>query len=223
MDKFNRRVSRKAQTRKMLLGLLAFALCAGCFLALFIFGNVGALWVIGIYVFGVTLWVLTQWKDLAGNHRLWLSGLKVQSNQGPGFSAFEVEAIAKLLAQMGPDARVLSKHFAGAEVFARYNSGTGSVTSFRSATPQGVTVDVAECVSWFVVDGVDGVVGGRVWADQDGVIATLEFFTGGRDTSHLDWTDVAFEPAEIGSARPSIPSTPPIGLEPRWIQYRPEH
>jgi len=223
MNKFNRRVSRKAQMRKILLVLLAFTLCAGCFLALFIFGNAGALWVIGIYVFGVTLWVLTQWKDLAVNYRLWLSGLKVQSHQGPGFSALEVEAIAEFLAHIGPDAQALSRHFAGAEVLARYNSGTGSVTSFRSTMPHGATADLAGCVSWFVVDGVDGVVGGRFWKDQDGVITTLEFFTGGRDTSHLDWTAVSFEPAIVGRARPLIPSTPPIGLEPRWVRYRPEH
>lgn len=223
MDKFNRRVSRKAQARKILFILLALSLCAACFLALFIFGNAGAMWVIGILAFGLTLATLTQWKDLSRNYRLWLSGLRIQSPQGPGFSSLEVEAIRNLLGQVGAEAEALNRHFAGAEVFARYNSGAGSVTSFRSATPSKVSADIAPCVAWFAVDGVDGPVGSRLWADQDGVITSLEFFTGGRDTSHLDWTSVSFGPPPAGCERPPVPSTPPIGLEPKWIRYRPDH
>ena len=46
MDKFARRPDARANRRKLFYFLLAFSLPAGCFSALFAFGNAGALWVL---------------------------------------------------------------------------------------------------------------------------------------------------------------------------------
>lgn len=202
--------------------MAAFGLCAGCFLALSLFGNAAAPWVIGVLVCGVTLFSLIRLGAVVTNIRLWLSGMAVQSEPGPGFSALEVAAIQDLLAQAGPEAQALGRHFAGAEVVERYNSGTGNVTTIRSATPHPVLSDAVAGLAWFHVDGVSGIVGARFWVDQKGLVTLLEFFTGGEGTARLDWTRARFEPASGGAPRPTPPSMPPIVSEPRWIRYRPE-
>lgn len=222
MDRFGRRSRGKGKARSALVFLLAFGLCAGCFLALFIFGNAGALWVLGIYAFGLTLWILVQGKDAEGNNRLWLSSLKVQSPQGPGFSALEVEAINAFLAQIGPEMQDLRSHFAGSEVVSRYNSGAGGVTRFHSATPRRFVGDLERSVSWFEVEGIRSVVGARFWADDDGMVTLLEFFVGGENTARVVWTEAPFRPAGPERERPSIPQIRPIESEPRWVRYRPD-
>lgn len=220
---FGRRSNRKGKARSVVLFLLAFGLCAGCFLAMFIFGNAGALWVLGVYAFVLTLWILIQWKNVEGNNRLWLSSLKVQSPQGPGFSALEVEAVNEFLAQMGADAQDLRRHFAGSEVVARYNSGAGGVTRFHSATPHRFIGDLERSVSWFELEGIRSVVGARFWTDDNGMVTMLEFFVGGEDTSRVAWTETPFRTAGPERERPSIPQTPPIESEPRWVRYRPDY
>lgn len=217
-----RRASRKGKARSVVLFLLAFGLCAGCFAAMFLFGNAGALWVLGVYAFGLTLWILNQWKNAEGNHRLWLSGLRGQSEQGPGFSALEAEAINELLLQMGTEGQGLRRHLAASEVVARYNSGAGCVTTFRSPAPHEAIGDLGKYVTWFELADLHCAVGARLWSDDDGLVTTLEFFTGGEDTRRLNWIEVAFRSAGPERERPSIPQMRPIQVEPRWVRYRPD-
>lgn len=223
MDKFDRGPSARARKRQALAALLAFGLCAGCFAVMIAFGNTGGLWVLGIYIGGLVMLGVSQWRAMTRNHRLWLSGLNAQSQQGPGFSTLEIAAISDLFARAGPDEGNLRHHFSTSEVVARYNSGAGSVTTFRSDSPR-ATPDLAqETPSWFRVEGVVSVVGCRFWADSDGLLTTIEFFTGGEDTSALDWTAVTFDyAAEDEMGRPAIPEIQPVASEPRWIRYRPE-
>lgn len=222
MDKFNRRPSSRARKRQLLVVLLAFGLCAGCFAAMIAFGNAGGLWVLGVYVCGFVILGVSQWKAVMRNHRLWLTGLKTQTHQGPGFSTLEIAAISDLFARAGPDDRDLRRHFNTSEVVARYNSGAGSVTTFRSDSPRATSGLAQEAPSWFRVEGLASVVGCCFWADSDGLLTTIEFFTGGEDTSALDWTAVTFDYADDEMARPSVPQTSPVATEPRWIRYRPE-
>ena len=222
MDKFDRRPNSRARKRQILAALLAFGLCAGCFAVMIAFGNAGGLWVLGVYIGGLVMLGVSQWKAVTRNHRLWLAGLNAQSQQGPGFSTLELAAISDLFARAGPDERNLRQHFNTSEVVARYNSGAGSVTTFRSDSPR-ATPDLAqEAPSWFRVEGLTSVVGCRFWADSDGLLTIIEFFTGGDDTSALDWTAVTFDHADDEMARPSVPQAPPVASEPRWIRYRPE-
>lgn len=222
MDKFNRRPSARGQARRLLVALLAFLLCGGAFAALFAFGNQAAPWVLGVYAFGLTLGALSQWQALRRNHRLWVSGLKFQSHQGPGFSTLEAAAIGELLTQMGPAGSALRRHFAACEVVARYNSGTGGVTTFQSRSPQPAPDHVVGSVFWFAVQGISSIVGCKFWADDEGLLTTLEFFTGGEDTSYLDWSALTFDVAPEGATRPAVPMMRPVISEPRWVYYRPE-
>ncbi|MNS98888.1 hypothetical protein D3C72_1332690 [compost metagenome] len=222
MDKFNRRPNSRTRKRQVLLVLLAFGLCAGCFGALIAFGNTGGLWVLGIYACGLVILGISQWRAVARNHRLWLAGLNTQSHQGPGFSTLETAAISHLFAKAGSNERGLRQHFSASEVIARYNSGVGSVTTFRSDRPCPVSAPVLDVTSWFQVEGLASVVGCRFWADDDGLLTTLEFFTGGEDTSWLEWATVSFDYAAEDAPRPNAPQTRPVASEPRWVHYRPE-
>lgn len=185
------------------------------------FGNASIPWFLGFYVFCWTLALLARSQGLIRNYRLWRSGLTFQDDQGPGFSTLEVAAIHELLVNAGPEAMTLRRHFEGAEVVARYNSGRGGVTTFRSQYPRSVTEDVTDHISWFSVSDL-GVVGSKFWADQTGVVLMLEMFTGGRDTAHVDWTKVSFVAASEEQPRPRIPSMAPVISEPHWVRWRPE-
>src|SRR5690606_35853076 len=161
---------------------------AGCFLALFAFGNAGAFWVLGIYAFALTLAVLARMSGVRRNHRLWLAGLKVQSDPGTGFSALEVAAIRQVLEQARNEQAELQKHLTASEVVSRYNSGAGSVTLIRSSNPRSVSSAVLEPTAWFAMKGLETVVGCRFWADDQGMLSTIEFFTGGENTALVDWS-----------------------------------
>lgn len=185
------------------------------------FGNASIPWFLGLYVFFWTLALLAWRQGLIRNYRLWRTGLIFQDDQGPGFSTLEVAAINELLANSGSEAMALRRHFEGAEVVARYNSGLGGVTTIRSQYPRSVMDDVTNHVSWFSVSDL-GVVGSRFWTDQTGVVVMLEVFTGGRDTAHVDWTKVSFVAASEDLPRPRIPSIAPVITEPHWVRWRPE-
>ena len=220
MDKFARRPDARANRRKLFYFLLAFSLPAGCFFALFAFGNAGALWVLGIYAFALTLAVLARMASVRRNHRLWLKGRKIQSEPGPGFSALEAAAISQLLEQARTQQAELQKHLQTSEVVSRYNSGTGSVTLIRSSNPRSVSSAALEPIAWFAVTGLETIVGCRFWPDEQGLLSTMEFFTGGENTAFVDWTRVAFDDAPTGAPRPPVPTTAPVATEPRWIHYR---
>ncbi|WP_426025020.1 hypothetical protein [Brevundimonas sp. TSRC1-1] len=221
MDKFNRRPSRKARARKAIFFVAAFMLAAGCFAVLIVFKNASIPWFLGLYVFSWTLAFLAWRQGVIRNYRLWFSGLKFQDVQGPGFSTLEVAAINELLAVAGPDAGLLRRHFEDAEVVARYNSGVGGVTTFRSQHPRSPVSDITNHVSWFLVDDLRAVVGAQFWADETGVLVMLEVFTGGLDTRAFDWTKVSFATAPEELPKPSIPSMPPLITEPHWVYWRP--
>lgn len=221
MDKFGGRRDKKTDSRKVLLVLAAFLLCAGCFATLIAFGNGGAKWVVGVYVFGLTMAALTGWKSLKRNYRLWAAGLKTQSYQGPGFSPLEVAAISEVASDLSRSSG-LANQFKSAEVIARYNSGAGGLTTFRSLASETVAASILDHISWFWVEELQAVVGCRFWADSSGSVTMLEAFTGGENTAHLDWTRVTFRSAPEGAARPRVPSLAPVISEPRWIYYRPD-
>lgn len=220
MDKFNRRPSKKARVRKAIYFIAAFLLAAGCFAIMIVFKNASLPWFLGLYVFSWTLAFLAWRQGILRNQRLWLSGLKFQDVQGPGFSTLEVAAINDLLISAGPDTEALRRHFNSAEVVARYNSGVGGVTTFRSQYPRSAVNNVTDHVSWFLVDDLGAVVGAQFWADQTGVIVMLEVFTGGLDTRAFDWTRVTFTAAPDELPRPAIPSTAPVITEPHWVHWR---
>ncbi len=199
----------------------AFCLAGGCFLALFAFGKAGARWVLGIYVFGLTLACLSGVAAVARHHRLWLAGLKTQPDQGPGFSALELAAINEIANRAGPDGPALHTHLAGSEVAARYNSGAGCVTSVAGVGETPAPLAALHARAWLQVDGL-GPVGCQLWADPDGRIDLLEIFTGGVDTAHTDWATATFEMIEDPEPQHPVPTTRPIVTEPRWIRYRPE-
>jgi hypothetical protein len=221
LDKFNRRPTKKAQAQKAVFFVICFSLAAGGFAALIAFGNASIPWFLGIYAVFWVLAFLAWSKGLIRNYHLWRSGLILQDNQGPGFSTLEVAAINELLVKSGPEAMALRRHFEGAEVVARYNSGLGGVTTFQSEYPRSVTEDVTNHISWFSVNDL-GVVGTKFWADQTGLIVMLEFFTGGRNTAHFDWTKVLFVAASEDLPRPRIPSMAPVITEPHWVRWQPE-
>lgn len=220
MDKFNRRPSKKARVRKAIYFIAAFLLAAGCFAIMIVFKNASLPWFLGLYVFSWTLAFLAWRQGILRNQRLWLSGLKFQDVQGPGFSTLEVAAINDLLISAGSDTEALRRHFNSAEVVARYNSGVGGVTTFRRQYPRSAVNNVADHVSWFLVDDLGAVVGAQFWADQTGVIVMLEVFTGGLDTRAFDWTRVTFTAAPDELPRPAIPSTVPVITEPHWVHWR---
>ena len=222
MDKFDRRPSPAARRRKLLYFFLAFALVGGWFAALFAFGNAGAIWLIAIYVFGLTLAALARGADFWRNYRLWLGTLRLQSAQGPGFSALETAAITRLVEQAGDQGPALLAHLKYAEVVARYNSGAGSVTSLKHPNaPLGKDL-TSDAVAWFSVQGIDGLVGARLWTDDTGSVACLEFFTGGENTTRLEWATLAFDEAWPTATRPAVPTVRPMVTEPRSVRYRPE-
>ena len=206
--------------QKAIFFVAAFMFAAGCFAVLIVFKNASLPWFLGLYVFVWTLAFLAWRQGIIRNYRLWFSGLKFQDEQGPGFSTLEVAAINELLAAAGPDAGALHRHFEGAEVVARYNSGVGGVTTFRSQFPRSVARDVTDHVSWFLVDDLGAVVGARFWADQTAAITMLEVFTGGLDTRAFDWTKVSFAAAPDELPRPAIPSMEPVITEPHWVHWR---
>lgn len=148
--------------------------------------------------------------------------MTIQSEPGPGFSALEAAAISQLLDQAGTEQAELQKHLQASEVVSRYNSGAGSVTLIRSSNSRAASSAALEPIAWFTVKGLETVVGCRFWPDDQGLLSTMEFFTGGENTALVDWTRVTFEDAPTGNPRPPVPTTAPVATEPRWIHYRSE-
>lgn len=220
MDKFNRRPSARERRQKWVLYLLAFLVPALGFFVLFAFQNGGAPWVIGLVVVGSVLGAWARRGELMRHYRMWVAGLPVLSDQGPGFSPLEAAAISNLLAQPGTEAAAFRAYLAGSQVIARYHSGLGAVTTLSSDRPRPVAKDFLDPVFFFKVDGLQTVVGCQFWNGADDATLVMEFFTGGENTSKLDWTRVSFSDAPPDAPRPAVPMTPPTATEPQWVRFR---
>jgi|GEM_PF-2639161 len=223
MDKFNRRPSARERRQKWVLYLLAFLVPALGFFVLFAFKNDGAPWVIGLVLVGAALAGWARRGELMRHNRMWVAGLPVLSPQGPGFSPLETAAISNLLAQSGTEAAAFRAYLAGSEVIARYHSGHGAVTTLSSDRPRPFAKDFLDPVFFFKVDELRSVVGCQFWSGDDDATLVVEFFTGGENTSKLDWTRVSFSEAPPDAQRPAVPMTPPIVFEPQWVHFRLEH
>lgn len=83
--------------QKLLLALVAFLLPAIWFGSLFAFGNDAAPWAILGYVIVFGGFAVYNAKAYLSRFELWRAGLKVQPEQGPGFSPLELAALNALL------------------------------------------------------------------------------------------------------------------------------
>lgn len=205
-----------------MIALSAFTFAGGCFGVLIAFGNAAIPWFVGLYAFCWTLGFLFWQQRFIRNYFRWRSGSRLQSQQGPGFSTLELAAIEQLIDRAGAKTDNARRYFEFAEVFSRYNSGSGGVTAIASVHPWPWVEALAEDVSWFHIDELNAVVGCKFWPGSAEGLSTLEIFAGAARTAQLDWTTVSFQAPKDALPYPPVPTFAPIITEPRWVTWRPE-
>ncbi len=205
MDKFDRRPDRRARARL----IWRFALISGavliCFVAMFVFGNAAAAWVLGAYVGMLGYFSYIRFGELRSASRLQWSNLPLQSAQGPGFTPREVGALEELF----PDACRRMTAFRSAEVVLRWNTGSNCLTAVRrSVDAAQLSMADSNHVAWFRVAGIQHPVGCRFWPATGDQPDFLEFFCGGERTVDIDWARVRFTESSAQPAQ-AIPKTKP--------------
>jgi hypothetical protein len=143
--------------------------------------------------------------------KLWQGTIKRQpEDQEPGYSPLERVTLDRLL-------QGSTWELGGALVRERYNSGRGCVVTLdgpKIGLPP-ATFERLVCLS---VAGLDAPVGARLWPDEDGRAAMLEFFTAA-DTRTFDWSRPAFELIPV-AADLVQPSMAPVVSEASWKHFR---
>lgn len=221
MDKFATRRKAGEQRRVFLLGGGFFFIVTTSFVVMFAFGNAAVVWLLGVYVFGMTLAVLAGIKNAGHEYAVWLRSLNVQPRQADGFSALEVAAIHEILVDARNDeAGAWHLYLQYAEVVERYNSGSGCIVSIRSHHLAPMTDVIRGRQVWFAVSQTKVVTGAHIWPEDENGILMLEFFTGGQDTRHWLWTDEIFSPVTDNIEYPFVPLQKPIINAPYLKAFR---
>ncbi|WP_439470776.1 hypothetical protein [Brevundimonas sp.] len=211
MDKFDRRPNARQTRQKILLAVFAFCIPAIWFGSLFAFGNAAGPWAILGYVILFGGFGVVQARAYMRRLKLWQGTIKRQpEDQEPRYSPLERMTLDRLL-------QGSTWELGGALVRERYNSGRGCVVTLdgpKIGLPP-ATFERLVCLS---VEGLDAPVGARLWPDEDGRAAMLEFFTTA-DTRTFDWSRPAFEliPVPAGLVQPSMA---PVVSEASWKHFR---